>query len=83
MAALLGASLAAGWLLGGQGIDNRKALALTTSLRNVGVALAIAAGSFAHTQAVAAVVAYGIFEIVGSLLVALAWGRRAPSGGTA
>ncbi len=83
MAALLLASLAAGWLLGGPGGDGRKALALTTSLRNVGVALAIASGSFARTQAVAAVVAYGIFEIVGSLLVALAWGRQAPAKGAA
>jgi len=37
MSALLVARLAAGWLLGGPGSDNRKALALTTSLRNVGV----------------------------------------------
>jgi len=37
MSALLVARLAAGWLLGRPGSDNRKALALTTSLRNVGV----------------------------------------------
>jgi hypothetical protein len=39
MLALLVASLAAGWLLGGPGSDSRKTLALTTSLRNVGVNL--------------------------------------------
>jgi BASS family bile acid:Na+ symporter len=75
MSALLVASWAAGWLLGGPGSDNRKALALTTSLRNVGVGLVIVTGNFGGTAAVTAVLAYGIFEIVGSLLLALAWSR--------
>ena len=75
MSALLVASWAAGWLLGGPGSDNRKALALTTSLRNVGVGLVIVTGNFGGTAAVTAVLAYGIFEIVGSLLLALACGR--------
>ena len=77
MSMLLIASWAAGWLLGGPGTSNRKAMALTTSLRNVGVGLVIAAGNFAGTAAVTATLAYGIFEIVGSLLLALAWARRA------
>lgn len=75
MLALLLASWAAGWLLGGPGTDNRRALALTTSLRNVGVGLVIATTNFGGTAAVTAVLAYGIFEIVGSVLLALAWGR--------
>jgi len=75
MLALLLASWAAGWLLGGPGADNRRALALTTSLRNVGVGLVIATTNFGGTAAVTAVLAYGIFEIVGSVLLALAWGR--------
>ena len=75
MLALLVASWAAGWLLGGPGSDNRRAMALTTSLRNVGVGLVIATSNFGGTAAVTAVLAYGIFEIVGSLLLALAWGR--------
>jgi BASS family bile acid:Na+ symporter len=75
MSALLEASWAAGWLLGGPGSDNRKTLALTTSLRNVGVGLVIATGNFGGTAAVIAVLAYGIFEIVASLLLALACGR--------
>jgi hypothetical protein len=37
--ALLVANLAAGWLLGGPGSESCKTLALTTSLRNVGVNL--------------------------------------------
>jgi BASS family bile acid:Na+ symporter len=75
MSALLIASWAFGWLLGGPGAANRKALALTTSLRNVGVGLVIAAANFAGTAAMTAVLAYGIFEIVGSLLLSLAWAR--------
>jgi BASS family bile acid:Na+ symporter len=75
MLVLLVASWFAGWLLGGPGSDNRKAMALTTSLRNVGVGLVIATSNFGGTAAVTAVLAYGIFEIVGSLLLALAWGR--------
>jgi BASS family bile acid:Na+ symporter len=76
MSALLMASCASGWLLGGPGIDNRKAMALTASLRNVGVGLVIATGNFPGTAAVTAALAYGIFEIVGSLLLALRWARR-------
>ena len=75
MLALLLASWVAGWLLGGPGADNRRTLALTTSLRNVGVGLVIATTNFGGTAAVTAVLAYGIFEIVGSVLLALAWGR--------
>lgn len=75
MLVLLLSSWAAGWLLGGPGSDNRRALALTTSLRNVGVGLVIATSSFSGTAAVTAVLAYGILEIVGSLLLALAWSR--------
>jgi hypothetical protein len=52
MLALLLASWAAGWLLGGPGPDTRKVLTLTTSLRNVGVGLVIATGAFAGTPAV-------------------------------
>jgi BASS family bile acid:Na+ symporter len=75
MLALLVASWVAGWLLGGPGNDNRRALTLTTSLRNVGVGLVIATSNFGGTAAVTAVLAYWVFEIVGSLLLALACGR--------
>jgi BASS family bile acid:Na+ symporter len=80
MVLLLAASLTVGWLLGGPGNETRKALALTTSLRNVGVGLVIAAGSFADDPdrgaALTAILAYGLLEIFGCLLVALLWGRR-------
>jgi BASS family bile acid:Na+ symporter len=81
MLVLLVASWAAGWLLGGPGTDNRRALTLTTSLRNVGVGLVIATGNFDGTAAVTAVLAYGILEIVGSLLLAVAWGRLSTAAG--
>jgi bile acid:Na+ symporter, BASS family len=75
MLALLVASWATGWLLGGPGSDTRRALALTTALRNVGVGLVIATSNFGDTAAVTAVLAYGIFEIVGTLLLAFVWNR--------
>lgn len=75
MLALLAASLASGWLLGGPAAGDRRALALTTSLRNVGVGLVIATRAFPGSPAVIAVVAYGIIEIIGSLIVALWWRR--------
>ncbi len=75
MLALLVASWTTGWLLGGPGSDNRRALTLTTWLRKVGVGLIIATSNFGGTVAVTAVLAYGIFEIVGSLLLALTCGR--------
>ncbi len=77
MTALLVASWAAGWLLGGPGFAARKAMVITTALRNVGVGLVIATASFPGTAAVTACLAYGLFEIFGTLLLALWWGRRA------
>jgi BASS family bile acid:Na+ symporter len=76
MLALLSASWAAGWLSGGADTDIRKAMTLTTSLRNVGVGLVIASSAFAGTPAVTAALAYGLFTVVGSLFLALAWARR-------
>ncbi len=76
MSALLLATCASGWLLGGPGGDNRKAMALTTSLRNVGVGLVIATENFPGSAAVTVVLAYGIFEILGSLLLAVVWGGQ-------
>jgi BASS family bile acid:Na+ symporter len=76
MLALLLASWAAGWLLGGPDTDIRKTMTLTTSLRNVGVGLVIATGTFAGTPAVTAALVYGLFEVLGSLLLALVWARR-------
>ena len=81
MVVLLIASLASGWFAGGPDRMDRKAVALATSLRNVGVGLVIATGSFAGTPAVSAALAYGIVEIVGSLLLAMMWGRGTATSG--
>jgi BASS family bile acid:Na+ symporter len=81
MLALLIASLASGWSACGPDRGSRKAVALATSLRNVGVGLVIAMGSFAGTPAVSAGLAYGIIEIVGSVLLALMWGRSTATSG--
>ncbi len=75
MLILLVVSWAAGWLLSGRAAEVRKAMTLTASLRNVGVGLVIANSAFAGTPAVTAVLAYGLFAVLGSLFLALAWGR--------
>ena len=75
MLTLLVVSLAIGWLTGGSGNDNRKTMALATALRNVGVGLVIVTSNFAGTPTVSAALAYGIVEVLGSLLIALWWGR--------
>jgi BASS family bile acid:Na+ symporter len=75
MLVLLVASWGAGWLLGGSAPGTIKAMTLTAALRNVGVGLVIATGSLADTPAVTAVLAFGLLGILGSALLALAWGR--------
>lgn len=73
MIALLIASWATGWLLGGPGMANRRAMMLTTSLSNIGVGLVIATGAFPATPAVTVALVYGLFGVVGSLLLAFIW----------
>jgi BASS family bile acid:Na+ symporter len=79
MSALLLFCLVTGWLFGGPGSEDRKALALTTSLRNVGLSLVIAITAFPETPAVTAVLGYGFFEILGSLLLAAFWRKTGRS----
>jgi BASS family bile acid:Na+ symporter len=76
MLLLLAAGLIVGWLSGGPGSENRRAVGVVTSLRNAGVALVIASKSFAGTPALTAVVIYSLVSIAGSFVVALIWGRR-------
>lgn len=79
MFTLVLAALAAGWLLGMPGSANRRAMAITTAVRNVGVSLVIATGSFPGTPAVTATLAFALFQTLVLALVALGWGRLAPS----
>jgi BASS family bile acid:Na+ symporter len=84
MLALVFVGVAAGWLLGGPGSENRIAMTMATAVRNVGVSLVIATASFAGTKAVTAATAFAIFQTIVMALVALAWGRllAAPTGTT-
>jgi BASS family bile acid:Na+ symporter len=75
MTALVAASVATGWLLGGR--DYRSAMVMATSVRNVGVCLVIVTAAFAGTRAVAAVTVFALFQTIVMALVAVAWGRLA------
>jgi BASS family bile acid:Na+ symporter len=70
MIALLVISCTAGWLISRAATGIRKALAVTTSLRNVAVALVIATDTFPGTPAVTAVVAFGLVSLLGTLCFA-------------
>jgi BASS family bile acid:Na+ symporter len=71
MILLLLASWAAGWLLSTPANDVRKAMAVTTSLRNFSVGVVIATNTFAGTSAVTAVVAFGLVSLLGTLGLAV------------
>ncbi|WP_187144354.1 bile acid:sodium symporter family protein [Microvirga massiliensis] len=78
MLVLLAVSLLIGWFSGGERDEDRRALALTTAIRNVGLGVEVTAGAFAGTSAVTAVLAYGLIQLLGSFLMAL-WWRRGPA----
>src|SRR5689334_3474140 len=74
----LSLSLVLGWLAGGPPDTRRRAVALTTSIRNVGLGVVITTSAFAGTPAVTAVLAYGLVQLLGSFLLAL-WWHHTPS----
>lgn len=76
MALLFSLSLGIGWLLGGPLRSVRRTLSLTTALRNFGLSLVIATTTFPGTPAATAVLAYGLFGIVGALGLAVWWGQH-------
>jgi BASS family bile acid:Na+ symporter len=78
MTLLLSLSWTAGWLIGGPTLETRKALAVTTSLRNFGVGLVIATAALAGTSAVTIIVAYGLVSLFGTLAFAMLAGRFMP-----
>jgi BASS family bile acid:Na+ symporter len=67
MALLLAATLGLGWVCGGPKRSTRRALAVTTAVRNAAVALVIVSANFAGTAAVTAVVAYSLVSIFATL----------------
>ena len=74
MLCVLVMSIAAGRVMTIHG-ENPKAMVLTTSVRNVGVALVIATASFPGTAAVSSVTAYALFQTIVMALVAFVWGK--------
>ena len=64
-----------GWLLGGPEISNRKVLAISSSMRNVGVCLPIASGYFAGTEVTVPIIAFSGIMIPMNMVFALATGR--------
>lgn len=81
MLALVIATLAIGWLLGGPGSGQRTAMGFSTGVRNVGVSLVIATASFPGTLAVTSALAYALFQTITLALLAVAWGRWAAAAG--
>jgi BASS family bile acid:Na+ symporter len=77
MLCVLVMSMAAGWIMTTRG-ENPKAMVLTTSVRNVGVALVIATASFPGTAAVSSVTAYALFQTIVMAFVAFVWGKLTP-----
>ena len=71
-----------GWLLGGPEIRNRKVLAISSSMRNVGVCLPIASNYFAGTDVTVPMLAFSGIMIPMNMVFALVTGRaRDPAEG--
>jgi predicted Na+-dependent transporter len=79
---LTAASLGIGWLFGGPAPATRRALAVTTGVRNAAVGLVIVSANFADTPAVTAVVAYALMSIFGTLGCAFLFGKLKNDGRT-
>ena len=79
MVALLACSAAGGWILGRRDEGDRKTLAITTAVRNVGVGLVIAGTSFPGTPAVTFTTAYALLQTVLTALAVAAISRMHPA----
>jgi BASS family bile acid:Na+ symporter len=64
-----------GWLMGGPEIRNRKVLAISSSIRNVGVCLPIASSYFAATDVAVPMLAFSGLMIPMNMVFALVTGR--------
>ena len=64
LAGFLLIALGIGWMLGGPGIDTRRALALGTGLRNIAAALVVASESFSDPSVVIMVIAVTIVGLL-------------------
>jgi bile acid:Na+ symporter, BASS family len=66
---------AVGWLLGGPEIRNRKVLAISSSMRNIGVCLPIASNYFTGTEVAVPMLAFSGIMIPMNMVFALVLGR--------
>lgn len=64
-----------GWLMGGPEIRNRKVLAISSSMRNVGVCLPIASNYFAGTEVTVPILAFSGIMIPMNMVFAVVTGR--------
>jgi BASS family bile acid:Na+ symporter len=64
-----------GWLLGGPAIKNRKVLAISTAMRNVGVCFPLAANYFPGTEVLAPILAFSGISIPMNMVFAIVTGR--------
>lgn len=76
MVLLLAGCTFAGWMIGWPGKSNRRTLSIVTSLRNMSLAMVIAAGSFPGVPALTAVLAYAAVAGTGLLLLSFWWRIR-------
>jgi bile acid:Na+ symporter, BASS family len=72
---LILAAWAVGWLLGGPEIRNRKVLAISSSMRNIGVCLPIASNYFTGTEVTVPMLAFSGIMIPMNMVFALVIGR--------
>jgi BASS family bile acid:Na+ symporter len=69
------ASWIVGWLMGGPEIRNRKVLAISTAMRNVGVCFPLAANYFPGTEVLAPILAFSGISIPMNMVFAIVTGR--------
>ena len=64
-----------GWLMGGPEIKNRKVLAISTAMRNVGVCFPLAVNYFPGTDVLAPILAFSGISIPMNMVFAIVTGR--------
>jgi BASS family bile acid:Na+ symporter len=70
-------SVAAGWLLGGPAVENRRTLGIATALRNIGTCAVIATASFPDTLVGPTVLTYFLIQFIVTVLFRIYFHRSA------
>jgi len=76
IALLVLASLGSAWLVPGANVPQRAAFALTAAIRNLSLALLLAAQHFPDRATTLAILTYSLLMFVAAVPLALWWGRR-------